>query len=180
MNGSYKIEKKKILCMNYIKKKECRYDQKCKYAHGLSDQNIDIYRKDIYELISNNTDLKELDIYDNVKLYKILLIHTQICEKCKENMCPGGYNCKNGIFDTKYLICKDDLIEGNCKKCNKIHLTDRNLRCINELKKNKSNSIKNIIIESESLNKSELSDSTTDCESMYSDSDSEPKSIFIN
>lgn len=121
---------KKILCQNMIKYKYCSYGDNCVYAHSLSEQNINYHRNIIYKLLSNNESLDKLDLIKDKKLYETLLQLTQVCEGCQNGICLGGYNCKNGAINKKYVICYHDLLNGNCEKksnCLKIHLTDRGL-----------------------------------------------------
>lgn len=174
----YNNEKKKILCINYQKKNECAYDKKCKYAHGLEDQNIDVTRLFVYDILKNNNDLSNINIYDNKIIYNILLIHTKFCDKCKENKCPGGYNCKNGVLDKKYLICKKDLLENNCndKDCSVIHLTNIGLKCYTVCKNEKLNEI---ITQMNITENDILTDSDCSLDIYSYEEETTPKSIFI-
>ena len=129
-----KYNQKKILCQNYITYNSCTYGNKCSYAHNLNEQNIDPLRKQILDLITNQSDLSY--ITKNLKQYKILtnelLIFTKLCEQCILHKCIGGYNCKNGSCKKEYLICYEDLNYGSCKnlECTKIHLSKRNMKPI--------------------------------------------------
>lgn len=137
-NNIFNKNKKKILCSNYLKNKQCKYKNKCIYAHGLHDQFINKHRKIIYDMIDNNISFFNINLVENIKIFRILLIHTKLCDKCIANTCLGGYNCKNGIYDNKYLVCYNDLINGYCniKNCNSIHLTQKGLICYNDKKNN--------------------------------------------
>jgi hypothetical protein len=42
------------------------------------------------------------------------MVFTNVCKKCEDMQCQGGYNCKYGTM--KYLkVCKDDFVSGECK-----------------------------------------------------------------
>jgi len=121
---------KKILCYNIISGKKCNYNNKCLYAHNLSEQNIDPIRVIAYDIIKDNTkDLSNINLIENNKLYETLCQLTKVCTSCEKKMCSGGYNCRNGAISRDLKICYDDLVYGNCKytKCNYIHLTTRGL-----------------------------------------------------
>ncbi len=120
---------KKILCYNMINTSKCNYGSKCVYAHSLKEQKLDDNRIIAYELISGEKKFTS-DIYENKDLMKILFILTSICQQCIKKICPGGYNCKYGVFDIKNRICYTNLIsyanptKGFCNDnlCSKIHL----------------------------------------------------------
>jgi len=120
---------KRILCRNMIKNGTCEYGSKCKYAHSLSEQIIDVSRKQAWNIIFSSDDLSDIDLQKNYSLYQTLNELTNTCQQCNSHDCIGGYNCDHGTFDKKYQICKHDLNYGNCKntKCG-IHLTDRGLK----------------------------------------------------
>ncbi len=136
--------KKKILCINIIKHNKCNYGNNCDYAHSYQDQQIDMLRKHAYDIIQNEFDLSYLDFRTpvNNELYKILVIMTKVCNDCISKKCPGGVNCKHGVYDKSLQICFDDMYNGNCRRenCEKIHLTLRNFHPINcvDMKKKKS------------------------------------------
>lgn len=129
--GDYEREKgnyKRNLCKNMNKQGECMYNNKCLYAHGLNDQKIDFIRKIAYDMIRNNDDLSHIDLLKNKKLYDCLLSLTKVCEDCINGICTGGYNCKHGVCDRKYIICQTDLNKGSCDgKCGNVHLTKKGL-----------------------------------------------------
>lgn len=133
---------KKILCFNMINNGYCNYGTKCLYAHDLSEQKIEPDRLSVYTLIKGTNDLNNINLLTDEKLYNNLLQLTKICVSCFRNLCPGGYNCRNGTIHPKYRVCYDDLVYGNCKKpsCSSIHLTNRGLICYNQQKKNKRDS----------------------------------------
>ena len=114
---------KKMLCNNILVFGECHYGDKCMYAHSLDEQNVDPLRKKAYDMIMGDDILE----YCDKDLTKILLQLTKVCESCLKNKCPGGYNCKYGVFDKKYQLCSDDLRYGICynTSCNNIHLTNK-------------------------------------------------------
>lgn len=120
---------KRVLCINMLHDNKCHYGHKCLYAHSLNDQKVDILRQKAYSIIKNNDDLGYINLMTDDKLYKTLLELTKLCVMCSKNLCPGGYNCRNGAINIKYKVCYEDLIFGNCKKngCNAVHLTSRGL-----------------------------------------------------
>jgi hypothetical protein len=125
---------KKILCYNILNKKICSYGDKCLFAHNLKEQIINENKKKIMNMILNDNNLSYFNICLDDDFYKELLVFTIRCNKCYENNCNGGYNCKNGVCCDSLLICWDDLITGKCKNkvinkycCNGIHLTEKNL-----------------------------------------------------
>jgi hypothetical protein len=121
---------KKILCQNVIDHGECKYGNKCLYAHSLDEQNIDEKRRLIYELIDDDGDLSDFDLRKNYSTYKFLLELTKFCKNCNDGKCIGGYNCKAGACMKRYCICINDLNNNNCKNpaCDFIHLTKRGLK----------------------------------------------------
>ena len=131
---------KKILCRNMITKGVCDYGTNCLYAHKLEEQNVNYDRKCVYDIILSTADLSNIDLQKDHELYKALLGLTILCDQCEKGKCTGGYNCKHGACMKKYQICQKDLTSGDCTdKCDKIHLTQRNLLpfCYN-LKQNKN------------------------------------------
>ena len=121
---------KKILCYNIISGKKCNYNNKCLYAHNLSEQNIDHIRAVAYDILKDETkNLGDINLIENNKLYETFCQLTKVCTSCEKKMCSGGYNCRNGAISRDLKICYDDLVYGNCKytKCNYIHLTTRSL-----------------------------------------------------
>lgn len=141
---------KKMLCINILKNGECSYGNKCMYAHSLEEQNIDFIKKKAYGIIKSENYIN-IDLSKDVKLAKVFLQFTKICDDCKNKICSGGYNCKYGTMDEKYLICQEDLMTGMCNKsnCLLIHLTKKGIKPIipfiksnieNNLIKKKNNS----------------------------------------
>lgn len=121
---------KKILCQNIIECGECKYGNKCLYAHNLNEQNIDYRRRIVYNIINSTDDLTFFDLRENYTTYRLLLELTKLCKDCDEGKCIGGYNCKTGACMKKYCVCLNDLNNGNCKNahCCMIHLTKRGLK----------------------------------------------------
>src|SRR5436189_27952 len=98
------------------------------YAHRLSEQNVESIRQTAYDMIKSDDDLSHIDLSKNRHLYNNLLSLTKVCPHCDDRNCTGGYNCKHGACDTKYVICYIDLNKGTCdNSCNKIHLTQKGL-----------------------------------------------------
>ena len=119
---------KKILCYNIITNKKCNYNNKCMYAHTLSEQNVEPKRKNAYDILLNNNNLSNINLKTNYTLYNSLLELTKSCDLCIIGKCTGGYNCKYGVCLKKLCICIKDLNFGNCNiKCDLIHLTKRGL-----------------------------------------------------
>jgi hypothetical protein len=121
---------KKILCHNMIYNGECKYGDKCLYAHSLKDQNVNKKRKEVYDILKNNSDLSNINLRENYDLYKTMLELTKYCKNCNSNSCIGGYNCKSGVYDKKYCICINDLNYGECynNNCQFVHLSKRKLK----------------------------------------------------
>ena len=123
--------KKRILCYNIIgPDKKCNYSNQCKFAHSLSEQKIDPIRHKVYTILDNNTNLSDINLIDDKKLYNTLMILTKVCNGCIKNKCPGGKNCREGAWDIKYRICYDDIMTGTCRynNCKNVHLTNRGLK----------------------------------------------------
>jgi hypothetical protein len=119
---------KKMLCHNMIMTGECRYRDKCLYAHNLSEQNMDVGRKIAYDILSNNNNLSHINLQKNHTIYRSLFELTKMCEQCDKHKCTGGYNCKFGACSKKYHICLRDLNYGDCPhKCGCVHLSTRGL-----------------------------------------------------
>lgn len=121
--------KKKVMCYNMLNKKKCDYGAKCVYAHSLSEQKIIPLRHKAYTIIKTVTDLSNINLVTDNKLYEMLLQLTKVCALCSKDQCSGGYNCRYGAINAKCKICYDDLVYGNCKKqcCQFIHLTEKGL-----------------------------------------------------
>ncbi|AYV75841.1 MAG: hypothetical protein Terrestrivirus3_110 [Terrestrivirus sp.] len=129
-----KIDKeslKKIMCNNVLIYGKCSYGDKCLYAHNLDEQNVDYNRRLAYNILMN----KNIDVDDVLddEMYKTFLQLTKVCDVCAKNKCPGGYNCKFGVFDKRYQVCFEDLKDGICYNisCNKIHLTNKGIKPMN-------------------------------------------------
>jgi hypothetical protein len=112
-----------------LNNKLCDYKNKCMYAHNLSDQKIDPLRHKVYTIIKSDNDLKNINLISDKLLFETFLQLTKVCNSCMKSLCPGGYNCRNGVLNIKYKICYDDFMYGQCRKfkCNSVHLTTRNL-----------------------------------------------------
>lgn len=160
---------KKILCNNIVIKGFCSYGNKCSYAHTLDEQNLDISRKNAYDIIKNDSDLSHIDLKTNYLLYKTLLSLTKTCAQCIKGKCKGGYNCKFGVCLKKYQLCEDDLNYGNCNNnCGLIHLTKRKLiPFYNQPKKQLD--LKGISLSSDFFSKLTNQYDDTDNESILSD-----------
>lgn len=144
---------KKMLCNNMLKNKKCTYGNKCMYAHSLEEQNIDFLKKKAYDIIKSEENIN-LDLSKDDKLAKTFLQFTKLCNDCKNKVCPGGYNCKYGTMDEKYLICQEDLMSGICNKedCPLVHLTRKgispiipNIKPKIELNRNKKKFTKDLV-----------------------------------
>ncbi|ARF09321.1 hypothetical protein Catovirus_2_270 [Catovirus CTV1] len=122
---------KKMLCNNILKNKKCTYGNKCMYAHNLEEQNVDFIKKKAYDILNSSENIN-IDLSKDEKLAKTFLQFTKLCDECKNKVCQGGYNCKYGTIDEKYLICHEDLMNGVCSKtdCKLIHLTKRGIKSI--------------------------------------------------
>ena len=133
--------KKKILCNNTIKNIPCTYGTKCLYAHCISEQKMDDNRKKSISAIQDEFDLSYLNFNneEHKPIIKTFLLLTNLCTDCQNKKCPGGVNCKFGAYDKAIQICYDDLTKGSCKinNCNKIHLSERGFKCLNEYKVDK-------------------------------------------
>ncbi|MEM0354118.1 MAG: hypothetical protein QXW79_00915 [Thermoplasmata archaeon] len=107
---------KRLICLSIINNKICNYGEQCTYAHSLEEQIIDSERSFIYKIILDR-DLMKINNFSDLEMeetYKYLLVATRLCEKCRNNRCTGGYNCRYGV-NTPYLkICRNDLLTGEC------------------------------------------------------------------
>ncbi len=133
------LNKKKILCNNYLKGEVCHYGDKCLYAHSIGEQKMDIVRKKAYDIIQNEFDLSYLDFGkknddETNELLKNLIVLTKVCQECLQKKCAGGINCKFGVYMNSLQVCYDDLHNGKCynKDCKKVHLTKRGFIPINK------------------------------------------------
>lgn len=138
---------KRILCYSIFNNTKCPYDKYCMYSHSLKTQKKDVLRETAYNIIENDIMLDKIDLLNDDKLYSTLLELTNTCSQCVKKKCPGGYNCKFGVFNEKLQICKKDLESGKCNEsCPFIHLTNRGLIPYNTQKYNKemkNNPLKN-------------------------------------
>ena len=127
MSSNAKQNNKKILCFNMLNNKQCPYGNKCVYAHNLADQKIETLRHKAYTIIKSAEDLSHIDLVADPKLYETLQQLTKMCSLCNKNLCPGGYNCRNGSINMKSKVCYEDFMFGNCKRSNCLatHLTMR-------------------------------------------------------
>ena len=105
-----KYNHKKILCKNITSIGKCLYTQKCLFAHSLDEQKVDKIRILAYDIIKNKKDLSHLDLTKNEYLYNTLIALSGLCQNCNIKKCTGGYNCKHGACDKKYVICHIVLI----------------------------------------------------------------------
>jgi hypothetical protein len=120
---------KKILCKNIISNKVCKYGDKCLYAHSLEEQKLELLRERAYDLIKGKISGENINIYLEKDLYKTLLTLCDLCNKCHNNNCTGGYNCKHGTCRKEFIVCGNNLYNGKCNgKCGKIHLTNNGLK----------------------------------------------------
>lgn len=125
---------KRILCHNMFTFGICPYNNGCVYAHSLEEQRIDPMRKKVMNIIipSNSlpNNLEDLNLIYDKDLYNAFQQLTRLCYGCQNNKCLGGYNCKNGASELKYVVCYNDLTFGQCTNndCKKCHLTKRGLK----------------------------------------------------
>jgi hypothetical protein len=125
---------KKLLCNNIIISQCCKYGNKCKFAHSLSEQQMDLNKKKAFDMILSKSSLHNINLKQNFYLYNTLKILSKVCDN---EHCTGGYNCKFGVCgksNLKYQICEVDIEFGNCenKKCKLIHLTKKGLEPYNK------------------------------------------------
>ncbi len=117
---------KKMICKSIVNNNYCVYGDKCMYAHNLGEQQIEPIRKIAYDMVKNDTNLGNINVNNNMQLYNALKSLTNLCTKCVEKKCTGGYNCKNGACKPEYVICLMDLNKGNCDgTCDNVHLTNK-------------------------------------------------------
>lgn len=134
-NNVYDYDKMKtILCNNMLIYGKCTHKNRCLYAHNIAEQNINSKRKKAYDIIMNTTTIEE---QPSKELYDTLMELTKVCELCLKSKCPGGFNCKYGVFDKKYQICKNDLKYGICYdvSCVCIHLSNKGILPIESITK---------------------------------------------
>lgn len=129
MYRQYNNKLKHLLCHNITESGWCKYGSGCRFAHDISEQVMEHVYKKAYDTIRGNIDLTKINIYREKDLYNILLKRCNVCINCEKGKCSGGYNCRNGARERKYVICKDDLNKGDCDgSCGKIHLTEKGLK----------------------------------------------------
>jgi len=187
INKMHDKNSKKILCINVLNKKKCNYGNKCLYAHHINEQNIEPIRHKVYTIIKGTNNLQNINLIDDVKLYETMELLTKICNQCVKNLCPGGYNCRNGAINNNFRICKDDLMYGQCLKngCQLIHLTKRKLVPYTKQKHNKESlTCHNLLINYLKKNQSDMDSSDSDDDDTeevirYLNSDSDDESIFL-
>lgn len=107
---------KRLLCFSILNGEKCTYGNYCTYAHSLEEQIVDSDKKFIYQIM---LDENLMNFFSPInpktdEIYKSLLFLTHVCENCINGKCTGGYNCRNGIFDTSIKLCKNDLLTGEC------------------------------------------------------------------
>lgn len=143
---------KKMLCNNIIKEGDCSYKSKCMYAHSLEEQKLYPIRQKAYDLYKQS-DLSHIDLNKDPDLYQTLISLTNICSKCNNNTCPGGYNCKHGAVDYAHKLCINDLLNSSCSNanCKFIHFTAKGLKTVNNLLSTEYNNTSNYYSDSESL-----------------------------
>lgn len=131
---------KRILCYSIFNNTACPYGKHCMYSHSIKTQKKDSLRERAYDIIEGNMKLDNIGLIDDTQLYETLLELTKTCVQCSKKKCPGGYNCKFGVFDEKLQLCRKDIENGNCaNKCPYIHLTKRGLIPYNIQKHHKEN-----------------------------------------
>ena len=116
---------KRLLCFSLINEEKCKYGKRCIYAHTKEEQIIDDSRQKAYDLLKAD-DLSKVTMEE----YTLLLSLVHLCEKCLENKCTGGYNCRNGAHSLEVKLCKRDFCTGTCNlnDCpNVIHLPNKGL-----------------------------------------------------
>lgn len=109
----------------------CSYGDKCLYAHTLKNQNIDIGRKQAWDILfSTDETINDIDLQKDHQLYRSFLSLTQLCKECNKGKCTGGYNCKFGACDEIYQVCMRDLNRGDCfdENCKMVHLTKKGIK----------------------------------------------------
>ena len=128
------IIKNRMLCFNILNNNECSYQNRCRYAHFLEEQQLDDEKKRVIDMIKSETSLHDVNLTGPDPLYKNLVNLTKLCNGCRDKTCTGGYNCRFGACHKDIQICYNDLQKGDCKnktrglRCeNGIHLTLRNL-----------------------------------------------------
>lgn len=134
---------KNLLCCHIYNNGECKYGNKCNFAHSIKEQ----YKDEIFTKIYNLLDMiiekkcKKGELHMGKNVYNKIKIFTKICTLYMQNtenklmindekkimkQCIGGYNCTYGVHNMKYLICLHDYMFGFCRKsyCNKLHISE--------------------------------------------------------
>lgn len=134
------VNNKRLLCKNILNNGSCSYGNVCIYAHSIDEQVLDPARKRAYDILESRRKLYDVNLIKDDELFKTFKQLCYTCDNCVEHRCSGGYNCRNGVFDSKYRICLKDLMDGNCTSrrtigyCEFIHLTDLGLLSYKEQK----------------------------------------------
>jgi len=161
-------KKKTLLCKNINNKYGCNREYSCIFAHHLNEQKKTLIREKIFTVLNNNRiNLSNWDLINDKKLFKSMRQLTKLCINCTKNICPGGYNCKHGAFNSKYIICNNNFMNGKCENvmCKNIHLTKQglvpyNIQRIKSLKQRiNSNDFTDLIFKTNDNNINESSDS---------------------
>jgi hypothetical protein len=106
---------KKILCTSKFLENKCKYDKKCIYAHSLYEQNLEFDRKKAYEIILDDKLKNQCKLFNlSDDFYRDFIFYTNYCENCKISKCLGGLNCRYGVCNYYFKICKNDLLSGDC------------------------------------------------------------------
>ena len=138
--NSKPVNNKRLLCKNILSTGSCSYGNVCIYAHSIDEQILDPTRKKAYDMIIKERPMYDINLIEDDELFKTFKQMCYTCENCVEHKCSGGYNCRNGVCNSKYRICLKDLMDGNCVSrrtigyCEFIHLTDRGLLSYKEQK----------------------------------------------
>ncbi len=127
---------KRLICYSVLNCDKCNYGQNCTYAHSYAEQKIDDDKKYIYQIILDNNLMNFFSLTNpkTEEIYKNLLFLTNICDKCLNNRCTGGYNCRNGACNQSLKICKNDLLTGAC--LNKLLTIQIDQNLINKMQDN--------------------------------------------
>lgn len=107
---------KRLICYSTINEEACNYGNNCTYAHNLSEQVIDDDKLYMYQVV---LDKKMMDFYSltnpkTEEIYANLKFLSDICTKCTNKKCTGGYNCRNGACSLSVKMCRNDLLTGGC------------------------------------------------------------------
>jgi hypothetical protein len=107
---------KRLICFSTINREPCKYSSNCTYAHSLNEQVIDDGKLHIYNIIADKNlgGFISMSMSKREQIYELLSFFTHYCDKCNNNQCTGGYNCRNGACVAFLKICKNDLMSGEC------------------------------------------------------------------